>query len=136
MTQVLDSGAFGESYPIPNSSIYPVYCFANSDSFTFKIACSTQLIFSLVALFNIIPISIVLVIEIRIQQQMGWRLPTKFAVLLLMVLVQFIVFVHYNFIFSHSQVRTFILILQNLLRNICFLLVCFLFCKNSSKLLP
>jgi hypothetical protein len=60
----------------------------------------------------------------------------KFLILVLMIMVQLIVFVHYTFIFSHEFVRTSILIIQSLFRNMCFLLVCYLFCKNASKLLP
>ena len=125
-----------KDYPAPQGHFYPTYCYSNTNDFTFKIACTTQLLFTLVALLNICPITFVLLIEIRIQQQTGWRRPMKFLVLVLMIVVQLTVFVHYSFIFSHESVRTSILIVQSLIRNMCFLLVCYLFCKNASKLLP
>jgi hypothetical protein len=36
-----------------------------------------------------------LYVELRIQQQIGWRRPVKFTALLLMIIAMLIVFVHY-----------------------------------------
>ena len=51
------------SYPIPHTTIYPIYCYSNFSKDIFSIGCTTQLLVCLIALAVSIPI-IVLIIKI------------------------------------------------------------------------
>ena len=51
-------------------------------------------------------------------------------------MLQAIVFIHYFFIISWEPFVKAELIFQQLLVSLIFLCFCYLFCKNSSKILP
>lgn len=78
-----------QGYPqITNVMTYIEYCnLAHSQGFYgFTIWCGTQISFDFIALANVFPLVFLLVIEIRIQQQIGWRRPVKLSALTLTIL--------------------------------------------------
>lgn len=99
----------------------------------FPILCSVQLFFAFIALLNVFPVSFLLYIEVRIQQQIQWSKPVKFISLVLIIISQLIVFVHYFLIVKQYKL---LITLQQFTIGMVFLSLCYLFCKNSSKILP
>jgi len=82
---------------INDTMTYFSYCnYAHNQGFRgFTIWCSTQISFDFIAALNVFPLCFLLYIEIRIQQQIGWRRPAKFTALTFMIVSQLIVFFHY-----------------------------------------
>ena len=54
----------------------------------------------------------------------------------MIILLQLVIFVHYFFIISNDTVWKIMMITQNFLVSMVILAICYLFCKNSSKILP
>lgn len=129
----------GEDYPTYYPFFYFSYChYAHKTCqfYGFTISCGTQLTFASIAFLNLLPLGLLLFVEVKIQQQIGWRRPTKFTALILMMISQFIVFVHYFCTFENTNFFNIMVDLQQFVIGMVFLALCYLFCKNSSKILP
>ena len=88
----------------------------------------------MIALLNCIPLFALLYWELFIQKAIGFQKPTKFMALSFTILLELTVFSHYFFTFY--ELTIYYIVIQDCLSSLAFLSICFLFCKNSSKLLP
>ena len=88
----------------------------------------------MIVLINCVPLSALLYWEYLIQRAIGFQKPTKFMVLTFTILLQITVFIHY--FFTMYQFWIYFIVIQDALSSLSFLAICYLFCKNSSKLLP
>ena len=71
------------SWPVPTTVIYPAYCYKNFSVPPFTIGCTTQLILSLLALFNVPPLTYLLYQTLK---RNGRKKPLKPIALLAMLL--------------------------------------------------
>ncbi len=93
------------SYPVPNTIIYPVYCYSNFSKQIFSIGCTSQLLISLFALLTCIPIAVVL--RRLLAKKKKQRL--KIISFSLMFTLELLIFIYYFFIFLKlSQVIIYI----------------------------
>jgi hypothetical protein len=130
-----------QGYPqIDHVMTYIEYCkLAHSEGFTgFTVWCANQITFDFISLLNVFPLFFLLYIEIRIQQQIGWRRPVKFTALTLTIIAQLIVFVHYGLAFPSESGPGFrlMVLMQQFIISMVFITLCYLFCKNTTKILP
>jgi len=118
-------------FPEAQTVIYPVYCYNNFNPGVFYVGCTNQLLICLIAFLNLGPLGYILVHHIKKNKLTKL---IKLLVLLCMISLQIVTFTHYFFIFTHG---VFLMIsIQNLLTDIAFVFLCYLFCKSTSRLLP
>ena len=88
----------------------------------------------LLPFLNCFPLTLLLFWEVSIQKKIGFQRPTKLLALTFMLLHQLSITVHY--MMTNYLAIIYIIIAQELFYQFSFLSICFLFCRNSSKLLP
>ena len=134
----LDDQTCDGSYPPVDTWFYPSWCYSNASlpqySCILPITCTNQLLLVIIPFLNCFPLIYLMVLEIRVQKSIGFQKPTKLVALLFMLLLQICVFMHY--MVTNQTAIVYFLITQEFLSSLCFLAICFLFCRNSSKLLP
>lgn len=126
-------------YPTCDTIWYWGYCYSahhNSNFHSFTIWCSTQLSFAFLGFATMFAVLFLLYIEVRIQQQIAWSKPVKFIALTLMAITELVVFLHYFLTWCDPTWFKLMTITQQFLISMVFLFLCYLFAKNSTKILP
>jgi len=119
------------SYPVSTTHIYPLYCYPNFSQEVFSVSCTNQLLICILCVCNLPPLCYLLWAQTK---KHGSRKPIKYASLFCMIALQIVTFIHYFFIFDRALGA--LLTVESLLSSTAFLLICYMFCKQTSRLLP